>query len=149
MNIVFDISWQVEVEDGFDMADIDTTAGDVGCLLPLAYMYAIVRHQIFDIRIIVRRGVVYFLLTATLALLYFGLIMGLGPRLDPREGHPGVAFLSLGLIALLFTHHALADAVGAPLGIGPLRGCGAAEPAKEAVAQAGFADSHGGCPWPG
>lgn len=73
------------------------------CLLPLAYMYAIVRHQIFDIRIIVRRGVVYFLLTATLALLYFGLIMGLGPRLDPREGHPGVAFLSLGLIALLFT----------------------------------------------
>lgn len=72
-------------------------------LLPLSYMYAIVRHQIFDIRIIVRRGVIYFLLTAVLALLYFGLIMGLGPRLDPREGHPGVAFLSLGLIALLFT----------------------------------------------
>jgi hypothetical protein len=60
-----------------------------------------------------------------------------------EHGHP------TGRALHQFTQHALADAVGAPLGIGWLRGCGAAEPAKEAVAQAGFADSHGGCPWPG
>lgn len=72
-------------------------------ILPLAYMYAIIRHQIFDVRIIVRRGVIYFLSTAALALVYFSLITFLGPALDPREGHPVVAFLSLGLIALTFT----------------------------------------------
>lgn len=72
-------------------------------LLPISYMYAIIRHQIFDVRIIVRRGVIYFLSTAALALVYFSLITFLGPVLDPREGHPGVAFLSLGLIALTFT----------------------------------------------
>lgn len=72
-------------------------------ILPLSYMYAIIRHQIFDIRIMVRRGVIYFLLTTCLALVYFGVVMLLGPWLDPREGHPGVAALSLLLIALIFT----------------------------------------------
>ncbi len=72
-------------------------------ILPLAYMYAIVRHQIFDIRIIVRRGVVYFLVTTCMALIYFTAVVFLGPRLDPGEGHPTVAILSLLVIALAFT----------------------------------------------
>jgi sigma-B regulation protein RsbU (phosphoserine phosphatase) len=78
-------------------------------LLPLAWMYAILRHRIFDIRILLRRGVVGFLVTTLLAAAGFALVTLLGPRLDPARGHPAVTALAVALIAVAFsgTRHAV------------------------------------------
>jgi serine phosphatase RsbU (regulator of sigma subunit) len=82
-------------------------------LLPLAWMYAILRHRIFDIRILLRRGVVGFLVTTVLATAGFALVTLLGPRLDPARGHPAVTVLALALIAVAFsgTRHAVQGVV--------------------------------------
>ncbi|TPW12638.1 MAG: multi-sensor signal transduction histidine kinase, partial [bacterium] len=71
--------------------------------LPLSWMYAIVRHRIFDIRILLRRGAVAFLVTTVLASIWLSAVTWLGPRLDPARGHPVVAALGLLVAAFLFT----------------------------------------------
>lgn len=46
-------------------------------ILPLSVAYAILRHQLFDIRLIIRRGILYLSLTMALAALYVaGAVMG-------------------------------------------------------------------------
>jgi len=71
--------------------------------LPLCWMYAIVRHRIFDLRLLLRRGAVAFLVTLVLASIWLAAVTWLGPWLDPGRGHPLVASLGLLLAALLFT----------------------------------------------
>lgn len=71
--------------------------------LPLTWMYAIVRHQIFDIRLVLRRGLVAVVLTTLMAVVYVALVVVIGPRLDPGEGRPVMTFVALLVIALLFT----------------------------------------------
>ncbi|MDZ4805362.1 MAG: SpoIIE family protein phosphatase [Candidatus Eisenbacteria bacterium] len=71
--------------------------------LPLCWMYAIVRHRIFDIRLLLRRGAVAFLVTTVLASIWLAAVTWLGPWLDPARGHPVVAALGLLLAAFLFS----------------------------------------------
>ncbi|HEX7880875.1 MAG TPA: PDZ domain-containing protein, partial [Candidatus Eisenbacteria bacterium] len=71
--------------------------------LPLAWMYAIVRHRIFDIRLLMRRGAVAFIFTTILAAVWLGAVAWLGTRLDPVTAHPLGAVAGLLVAALLFT----------------------------------------------
>lgn len=71
--------------------------------LPLCWMYAIVRHRIFDIRILLRRGAVAFLVTTILASIWLAAVTWIGPRIDPARGHPLVAVSGLLLAAFLFS----------------------------------------------
>jgi sigma-B regulation protein RsbU (phosphoserine phosphatase) len=71
--------------------------------LPLSWMYAIVRHRIFDIRLLMRRGAVAFVFTTILAAVWLGAVAWLGPRLDPVTAHPLAAVVGLLVAALLFT----------------------------------------------
>jgi sigma-B regulation protein RsbU (phosphoserine phosphatase) len=71
--------------------------------LPLSWMYAIVRHRIFDIRLLMRRGAVAFIFTTILAAVWLGAVAWLGTRLDPVTAHPLGAVAGLLVAALLFT----------------------------------------------
>lgn len=80
----------------------------VGLLLlpiPIALAVAIVRHQLFDIDVIIRRTLVYTLLTATLALVYFSSVISLQSLLGAFSG--GLSDLAIVLstlaIATLFS----------------------------------------------
>jgi hypothetical protein len=65
---------------------------------------AIVRHQLFDIDVVINRTLVYGLLTAVLALVYFGSVLLLQALLSPLAGGSQVAtVLSTLLTAALFS----------------------------------------------
>ncbi len=72
-------------------------------LLPLGLGVAILRYRLFDIDVIIRRTTAYAILTALLALVYFGSIVVLQQLLTPITGESDVAVvLSTLLIAALF-----------------------------------------------
>jgi len=58
------------------VADIVTLAGLL--VIPVALALAIVRHQLFDIDLLIQRTLVYSLLTASVTALYVVLVVGLG-----------------------------------------------------------------------
>jgi hypothetical protein len=72
-------------------------------LLPAAFAYAAFRHRVFDTEILVKRSVIYSLLTALLIAVYFGLVLGLGSLLHRLTGarNPLLSVVSVIVIALL------------------------------------------------
>ena len=90
----------------FDLATfnrIGTLTSLTALALPLALAVGILRYRLFDIDVIIRKTTSYALLTALLALVYFGSVVVLQRLLTPLTGNsaPAVALSTL-LIAALF-----------------------------------------------
>jgi hypothetical protein len=74
--------------------------------LPTAAGIAILRYRLYDIDLIIRRTLIYTVLTGLLALLYLGTVLALQQLVSPLTGQsqtPLVTVLSTLLIAALFT----------------------------------------------
>lgn len=76
-----------------------------GLVPPLVIGVAVLRHQLWDIDFIVRRTLVYTLLTVILTLIYFGSVAGLQSLFTTVFGHqsPAAIVLSTLIIAASFT----------------------------------------------
>jgi hypothetical protein len=100
-------------------SEISAIAGSIafaGGLLavPIAVAIAVLRYRLYDIDRIVSRTLVYGLLTAGLALTYFGLVVGLQAALRPVSGGSdfAIALTTLVVAALFFpARQRLQDAV--------------------------------------
>lgn len=79
--------------------------GLVLLLFPISLAVAIVRHQLFDIDVIIRRTLVYSALTGILALIYFASVVIIGQLLQLLTGQVSSAgiVISTLMIAALFT----------------------------------------------
>ncbi|MBP6017333.1 MAG: hypothetical protein KA586_11480 [Candidatus Promineofilum sp.] len=89
------------------VSQLDFEAGNwVGLLLfilPLSLTIGMLRYRLFDIDVIIRRTTSYAIITALLALVYFGSIVVLQRLMTPLIGQSDVAVvLSTLLIAVLF-----------------------------------------------
>ncbi len=94
-----------EIINAFDpRRDTIILVGNLALLfLPVCLAIAILRYRLFDIDVIIRRTTSYAILTALLALLYFGSIVVLQGVMAPLTGESDVAVvLSTLLIAALF-----------------------------------------------
>jgi hypothetical protein len=80
-----------------------TAVNVVATLIPITFGIAILRSNLWDIDVVIRRTTVYAVLTALLALVYFGSIVVLQQFLTPLTGDSAPAVvLSTLLIAALF-----------------------------------------------
>ena len=73
--------------------------------IPPAFGYAIVKHRLMDVTVIVKRSIVYGLVTAAIAAIYLGVVFGIGSALGDVLGDSDNKVLSLVafvVIALLF-----------------------------------------------
>jgi signal transduction histidine kinase len=69
--------------------------------IPVAIGWAVLRHGLFDIDLLLNRALVYSSLTATILLVYVGLVLGLGSLLrQPVE--LGVSIVATGVVAVMF-----------------------------------------------
>ena len=86
--------------DGYWL-DLDTVSG---LLIPLAITIAILRYRLWDIDVIIRRTLVYTVLSGLLALVYFGSVLVLQNALNGLTGGASQAAIVLStlLIAALF-----------------------------------------------
>jgi hypothetical protein len=78
----------------------------VSIALPVSFVLAIQRHQLFDVDVLIKRTLVYGTLTVILAALYFGIVLGAQAVTQPLTGQgeqPIIIVASTLLIAALFT----------------------------------------------
>ncbi|MGQ0602979.1 MAG: hypothetical protein ACT4QE_14950 [Anaerolineales bacterium] len=68
---------------------------------PIALTFAILRHRLWDIDLVLNRALVYGGLTATIVALYALVVGGLG-TLFHAQGNSVIAYVGVGLMALLF-----------------------------------------------
>src|SRR6266508_3232435 len=97
--------WAVVVFVILNAQRIVTTDGPILFLLtlpliPAAATVAIVRHQLYDIRLIINRSIVYGLLTLGVIVTYLGLVAGLGALASDRLSVPPL--VATGVIAVAF-----------------------------------------------
>jgi len=80
-------------------------SGMISFLIPISLVISILRYRLWDIDLIIRRTLVYTVLTATLALVYFGLVILLERTLSSLVGSSGqvATVISTLAIAALFT----------------------------------------------
>lgn len=74
-------------------------------LIPLSIGFSILRYRLYDIDVLINRTLVYSSLTALLALLYFGLVIGLQALVHLaayQAGDPAIVVISTLVIAALF-----------------------------------------------
>jgi len=78
--------------------------GVIATLYPLSVGYAILRYQLFDIRVVVRKGLVYSLLTVTLTAVFLLLSLAIGYLFQGLTGQQSIlaALLPALFIAVLF-----------------------------------------------
>jgi signal transduction histidine kinase len=82
-------------EASFYLAVVGLTA------IPVAIGWAVLRHGLFDIDLLINRALVFSLLTATVLLVYVGLVLALGSLLrQPVE--LGVSLVATGVVAVMF-----------------------------------------------
>lgn len=74
-------------------------------LIPFAFGHAIVRYGLFDVNIVVRRSLLYTVLTAILAAVYFVVVYGIGRLTSRFIGRADLLFsvISIFVITLLFS----------------------------------------------
>ena len=70
-------------------------------LVPVAIGFAILRHQLYDIDVIISRAVVYGLLSAAFTGVYAGIVLGIGTFVG-HQGGPVLTIAAAVTIALLF-----------------------------------------------
>jgi hypothetical protein len=92
---IFIASWPIGYV-GPDPWDVST--GIAISLVPIAAGIAILRHNLYDIDRIVSRTLAYALLTAGLATIYFGLVVGLQQLLEPVSGGSDLAIVATTLV---------------------------------------------------
>lgn len=89
-------------------ADANSTLGFTiaFALVPISIGISVLRYRLYDIVIIINRTLVYGLLSATLAAIYFGVVISVPPIVDRLTGqtspHPIIIVLTTLLIAALF-----------------------------------------------
>lgn len=73
--------------------------------IPPAFGYAIIKHRLMDVTLIVRRSIIYAVITAALAAIYLGVVFGLGSLLSDALGEADntlLVMIAVVVIAILF-----------------------------------------------
>lgn len=70
-------------------------------LIPVAIGFAILRYRLYDIDVVIRKTVVIALVVAFIALVYVGVVAGVG-ALVGSSGSPLLSVLAAGIVALVF-----------------------------------------------
>ncbi len=68
--------------------------------IPVAIGWAVLRHQLFDIEVLVSRALVYGSLTVVVGALYVGIVVGLG-RVFDRSGEFGLPIIATAIVAVV------------------------------------------------
>jgi sigma-B regulation protein RsbU (phosphoserine phosphatase) len=72
--------------------------------IPLSFGYAVVRYRLMDIEIVVKRSLIYAIITATVAGIYLGIVFGIGNLLRDVIGQNNPVLIIAGIvfIAIVF-----------------------------------------------
>ncbi len=73
--------------------------------IPPAFGYAIIKHRLMDVTLIIRRSIIYAVITAALAAIYLGVVFGLGSMLGYALGEADntlLVMIAVIVIAILF-----------------------------------------------
>jgi serine phosphatase RsbU (regulator of sigma subunit) len=72
-------------------------------LIPAAFAYAAFRHRVFDVEILVKRSLIYSVLSALLLGIYFGVVVGVGGLMHEMTGasNPLLLLVSIVVMALI------------------------------------------------